>query len=189
MRHNFRDEVGNKYHKLTVLERAPNNKFGHTMWKCKCDCGTIKIIAGSSLRHSTKSCGCIHKELMFERRLGDAVFKIILRNILTDCKIRGHDFDLDLDDIKRVSILPCTYCGREPYEKKCRYQKKRSKAEDDCLILNGIDRIIPSLGYTKNNIAPCCKYCNRAKSDLSVDEFKNLIKLIYKNYCNEDDNY
>jgi hypothetical protein len=181
------DETGNVYGKLTVVSRADNDKNGFGKWICKCDCGNKSIVAGINLRKEkgTRSCGCLKNEIMFTKRSGNAVFGIILRNIKSDCKKRNLPFNITLEDVKEITVQPCSYCKREPYELKCRYQRPDSTVENDCLLLNGIDRIIPSKGYTKGNITPCCKYCNRAKSDLTLDEFKNLIKLIYKNYINE----
>ena len=55
------DMTGQKFGKLTVLERADNDKFGKAQWLCECECGNKKIIAGASLRRGlTVSCGC-HK--------------------------------------------------------------------------------------------------------------------------------
>lgn len=57
----FKDETGNKYGLLTVLERSSKNggKSG-IFWKCKCDCGTIIDVLGCNLRNGhTISCGCI----------------------------------------------------------------------------------------------------------------------------------
>ena len=51
--------VGQTYGKLTVIERAENDKFGKAQWLCQCECGNQKIIAGASLRRGlTISCGC-----------------------------------------------------------------------------------------------------------------------------------
>lgn len=57
-------EIGNKYARLTVLDRVPNlNK--KAMWKCKCDCGNIKEVSGTHLRTGhVKSCGCYHSEVI-----------------------------------------------------------------------------------------------------------------------------
>lgn len=54
----FVDLTGQRFGKLTVLERAPN--IGkHTAWKCKCDCGNIVVKEGTNLKQGhTKSCGC-----------------------------------------------------------------------------------------------------------------------------------
>jgi 5-methylcytosine-specific restriction endonuclease McrA len=44
-----------------------------------------------------------------------------------------------------------------------------------------MDRIDSSKNYSKENVVPCCKQCNSAKSTLSQEEFFNMIKAIYKN--------
>ena len=62
--------------------------------------------------------------------------------------------------------------------------KNQGIESDENLRVNGIDKIIPNLGYIQNNIVSCCTYCNRAKSDLSVDQFKQLIIKIYNNLEN-----
>lgn len=36
---------------------------------------------------------------------------------------------------------------------------------------NGVDRVDSSRGYDKENIVPCCKICNRSKSDMSESDF------------------
>ena len=74
-RKNFIDETGNKYGRLTELEKVENNKAGAVQWKCLCECGNIKIISGSSLRSgNTSSCGCIGKskgEFFIEKLLNE----------------------------------------------------------------------------------------------------------------------
>ena len=63
----FKDLTGMKFDRLTVIERAPDHILPsgkpRTMWLCKCDCGTVKPIAGQGLvQGTTLSCGCRHKE-------------------------------------------------------------------------------------------------------------------------------
>lgn len=57
------DMIGRKFGKLTVLEECKErNKQSQLMYKCKCDCGNIKIVRGYTLRNgSSKSCGCLNK--------------------------------------------------------------------------------------------------------------------------------
>ena len=52
----FKDLTGMRFDKWFVVERAPNNKR-ITMWKCQCDCGTIRNVSANSLT-SKKSKGC-----------------------------------------------------------------------------------------------------------------------------------
>lgn len=48
-------------------------------------------------------------------------------------------------------------------------------------LYNGIDRKNSSEGYTLGNSLPCCRVCNRAKSDMDYEEFKQWIKDIKGN--------
>ena len=53
----------------TVLEKVGTEKAG-TYWKCRCDCGTEKIIRGTSLTSGNSiSCGCYALEKLREDRL------------------------------------------------------------------------------------------------------------------------
>jgi len=62
------DLTGQIFHRLTVLERAENDKFNHVCWKCRCSCGNITKVSRTSLKSgNTKSCGCLHNKLLIER--------------------------------------------------------------------------------------------------------------------------
>jgi hypothetical protein len=60
----FVNLVGRRFTRLVVIERAPNGLLqGQTMWLCKCDCGTEKVIAGPNLNSGkVRSCGCLAAE-------------------------------------------------------------------------------------------------------------------------------
>ena len=59
----LKNEIGNTYGYLTVIERAENTKEGRAMWKCKCKCGNETVVLGKHLRSgNTKSCGCYQRE-------------------------------------------------------------------------------------------------------------------------------
>lgn len=56
--------VGKRFGKLTVVKKAGVDKNNFVNWECKCDCGNIKVIRGTSLKRGlTKSCGCLHKKI------------------------------------------------------------------------------------------------------------------------------
>lgn len=58
------NEIGNRYGRLIVTERAGSNKSGQATWFCQCDCGNKTIVCGSSLRRKeTRSCGCLQREI------------------------------------------------------------------------------------------------------------------------------
>ena len=59
----FIDLTGQKFGRLTVIERAENGKQGHTYWLCKCICGNKTIVRGNHLRKGLiRSCGCLESE-------------------------------------------------------------------------------------------------------------------------------
>lgn len=63
------DLKGQRFGKLLVIERSSNSKTGKAIWKCRCDCGNEKDILADSLRRgTTKSCGCLQRELVSKRR-------------------------------------------------------------------------------------------------------------------------
>lgn len=54
------DLVGQKFGKLTVIERRGSDKGNNAIFLCKCECGKEKEILGLSLKSGgTKSCGCL----------------------------------------------------------------------------------------------------------------------------------
>lgn len=62
------DEVGNKYGKLTVIERVGTKVFPSgqkkPIWLCSCECGNTTEVYGQTLRRGdVKSCGCLRLEL------------------------------------------------------------------------------------------------------------------------------
>lgn len=58
-----KNEIGNKYGRLTVLKRVENNYRGDAQWLCQCECGNQVIVKGVSLRSGhTRSCGCLQKD-------------------------------------------------------------------------------------------------------------------------------
>jgi hypothetical protein len=62
--------TGQKFGKLTVVEKAGNNKQGKQMWVCKCDCGKIKskpALTYELKSGKVKSCGCLYFESNKER--------------------------------------------------------------------------------------------------------------------------
>ena len=54
------DLTGCKFGKLTAVKQVENNKYNHTQWLCKCDCGGSIITETIRLRYGkVNSCGCI----------------------------------------------------------------------------------------------------------------------------------
>jgi hypothetical protein len=62
------DMAGQRIGKLTVIDRAGNEKNGNALWRCRCDCGKEVIASGHRLRRGErKSCGCGYRKQKREK--------------------------------------------------------------------------------------------------------------------------
>jgi len=60
----MKDLTGQKFGRLTVIEKTGKRLCGHIVWKCQCECGNIAEVMGRNLLTGhTKSCGCLEKEI------------------------------------------------------------------------------------------------------------------------------
>jgi hypothetical protein len=60
---NFKDLSGQRFGRLTVIERVKNGSQWKVRWECICDCGSLKVAASSNLKSgNTQSCGCFQME-------------------------------------------------------------------------------------------------------------------------------
>jgi hypothetical protein len=56
------DLSGNVFGHLTVLSLFGKAKGGQVMWRCRCDCGSLTVVASYDLRRgATISCGCVRR--------------------------------------------------------------------------------------------------------------------------------
>ena len=55
-----KNEIGNKYGKLTVIAPTDERIRERVCWICKCDCGNVTTVIGTDLRTGRKTdCGCV----------------------------------------------------------------------------------------------------------------------------------
>src|SRR6266849_3584458 len=65
--------IGQRFGRLQVIATAGRDKNSSAVWRCLCDCGEFKKIAGASLRSGyTKSCGCLSTETRLQSIHGHA---------------------------------------------------------------------------------------------------------------------
>lgn len=113
--------VGNRYGKLTVIERVENNRFGHVCYRCKCDCGGETIVDAGNLRQGvTSSCGCIKSkgEMIVNNWLQEHGFDFRSQYSFDNCVLSTgrrpfFDFVLFKND---KPYLVIEYNGRQHYE-------------------------------------------------------------------------
>lgn len=55
--------VNQKFGRLLVLWKSKTKSGRSMVWDCRCDCGEVVPVTGTSLRTGeTKSCGCLNKD-------------------------------------------------------------------------------------------------------------------------------
>jgi hypothetical protein len=57
--------AGERFCRLSVIDRAPSDRKGNAAWHCVCDCGAKRTVLAQSLKSgATQSCGCLSKEIL-----------------------------------------------------------------------------------------------------------------------------
>ncbi len=164
-----------------ISESHSNPNTGRRYVNARCKCGKEKVICINNVRCGNSTCCGLSPCRGTERDKDIEVgYKAILYVYKKHAKDRGFTFDLDYDYFKELTKGNCHYCGIEPVQL---YQLKNPKTgkirSGVPIIYNGIDRVDSTKGYFNDNVVTCCKICNRAKSNSSLDEFKEWIKRIY----------
>ena len=163
-------QVGDRFGKLVILRQDGVHKkpCGTTerRWLCKCDCGNEVSVLGHNLKSgNTKSCGCLPKQSRLPNNRG--VINHIILQYKRHARDRGLAWGLSYEDVEHLIQQPCFYCGT------INSNHKVTKNCKEGYDHNGIDRIDSFVGYEPNNVVPCCKICNYAKSNLTKDDFIN----------------
>ena len=62
------DLTGEHFGRWTVIEYAGRGNHGEVQYKCRCDCGTERVLRRTSLTSgNSKSCGCLSRDVAKER--------------------------------------------------------------------------------------------------------------------------
>lgn len=191
------DLLGQKFGRLLVIDFEPFVKNKDSHWKCQCDCGKIIVTKGTNLTHGvTKSCGCLRRDTLRKTRNDTRDQRIktlrltlknrrkpeseVAYNILKGtCKRLHRNFSLTYDEFLYLIGKDCFYCGSDT--KSLVYKSKNGRE----FYRMGIDRVDSSKGYIMENCVPCCKICNAAKMDMSIEEFYLWIEKVYRKKYNE----
>lgn len=142
--------VGQKFNKLTVLERAGTDRNRNSLWKCKCECGNIVITTAKSLKSNHKlSCGCD------TRSRGEQYVENYLNNIKTIEAKSEYSFK-DLKDKSPLRFDFAIFCnnkllgcieiqGSQHYNKNDGYYKEEMIIHDQMKEQYCLDNDIPLL--------------------------------------------
>lgn len=136
---------------------------------CRCECGkdTWQVANHLTSGH-TKSCGCLLRE--FNRlEFGVAARNEVLDDYKRGAVNRGLEWSLTDDEFDILASSECFYCHRLPSN------KRASRKLNGSFTYNGIDRLDSKRGYKSTNVVACCKICNRAKSDMTYEQFTDWL--------------
>lgn len=141
----------------TIIE-APH-KSKKALMKCDCGFETWNWLSNLSSHNSQKCKNCLiqspeHKTYLM---------------VLRTASRRSLSWEINESQWIDISSQNCYYCGIEPSNIIADYGYRYS----------GLDRIDSSKGYSLENVVPCCRTCNLAKSDMSQKEFFEWVKRIY----------
>jgi len=191
--------IGKIFGSLTVINSGPDKiyKSGNRVkrWLCKCICGEeILVISNLLLRseYPKISCGCKnYTGAHGNRKLKDpkiASIRSLIKRYRAAARNKSKNIVWDLTEKQANSFFNnnCFYCGTIPMNSYNVYMTKTGKANTKNveyaktaeILFNGIDRKDSSLSYTIDNCVSCCKICNLAKNELSVDDFYKWIERI-----------
>lgn len=86
---------GQVFHRWTIVALSPNKQGAQILWYCRCQCGTMREVTGCSLLNGTsKSCGCLRREILCKpcnavRSQKNPLYSIY-RSMMTRCYNRNH---------------------------------------------------------------------------------------------------
>jgi hypothetical protein len=157
-------------HGVSIIS-GPIKQPNFYAWELSCPYCQNKFIAPTTRFDKAKSCyNC--RGLALRVVSEESTWK----NHYLIVKGRNHSkekgFDLTLEQFIEKSKQNCFYCNASPTP------TKGYRPWSAYINTNGLDRIDSSMGYLYENVVPCCKYCNFAKSDRSVEDFKGWIKRL-----------
>jgi 5-methylcytosine-specific restriction endonuclease McrA len=174
-------EVGSYINGVLYLGDAGitgNKRTGY--FKC-CDCGNIREVAICRIKSGvSKVCRkCANKRMRGIRKYNNENYSAysFFNAYKRSAKKRGYSFSIDKESFLLVSQQNCHYCGRKP-SMKSKYSRKFPSGEIynyPAYTHNGIDRVNNNLGYSIDNIVPCCTICNRAKNSMTYIEYTEYL--------------
>lgn len=160
---------GEKFNRLTIVSFSHSDKRHRKWYIVKCECGKEKNIMGSAMiSGNTKSCGCYGQEVRKNKRISNNHSEItaIILGYKRHAENRGFKWQLTRKQVEGIIKMNCHYCGSPPSN-----IKKTKNSIDEGLKYSGIDRINSKDNYTIENCVSCCKICNYAKSNMTIEEF------------------
>lgn len=170
------DRTGQRFGKVVIVKfagirqrKGRRKGQGGATWLCRCDCGNELVVTTANLT-GTRSCGCGRRRPHKGRPVGSVARNKALASYMRGARQRDLAWELTEEDFFRLVALDCYYCGAPPSV------VQRSGTYEGCEFTHsGLDRVDSKIGYTLQNVLPCCPTCNFAKRDMPFDAFMEWI--------------
>lgn len=171
------DKTGMVFGRLKVIEALGVDGKGNRWWGCLCTCGIKVVTISRDLANGdTKSCGCLQIEIV-KRKGGKNILPIghasrneLLASYKKSALARNYKWEISNNTFFDLVSSNCSYCGTPPDS-----FRKPNKHVNGGFWYSGVDRIDNLIGYEVDNVVSCCWICNRAKSNISKEEFNAWI--------------
>ncbi len=157
---------------LTPIKPVARSKAGNLIWQCRCICGTLCEVAGTSLTrpdgHQGRqySCGCKSKDHCTTHGKSHSREYVLWVGAKQRAKKLNLPFNIDMEDVVIPDKCPCLGIDIVP-------------GEDGGLCNSpSLDRIYPSLGYVKGNVWVISFQANRIKNDSSPQELSAVASAV-----------
>lgn len=155
MTFHYDDITGRRFGRLTAIVYVGKNKHNRALWKCRCDCGSIKIVMVRHLKTSRiVSCGCYRVEQVKKAHMKHGLSRTRLYGAYQTRKRR--EFSKQVDSFWSATlefllfkIFPaCVLCGSTLN-----------------LEIDHVHPISRGGGLRPGNVVILCRHCNRSKSN------------------------
>ncbi len=163
--------IGKRVGKLVAIKKVGITErlyYNSGIYEWECDCGNTCIASSKQINSRIdKSCGC----QSLEKKTINAKKEHFYR-YKKDARKRNIDFNLSIEEFTKLISQDCFYCAIPP-------NTTRKIDKNNSYLYNGIDRVDNNKGYTIENCVACCKMCNFAKNNYTLEEFLIWIKNVY----------
>lgn len=157
-------------------KRIKNPKSGRQKCKESCDiCNSLSSTRWyvSKVPDKTICSSCYGKERRKDleyaekRNIDNKKWNRTFNGASKCARDKGTPFELTKEEWE-LKVVSCFYCDKN-------------------ITTNSgtrLDRIDNSLGYTNENTVGCCRQCNIAKNNYTLEEFKDWVKIVYTKFFN-----
>lgn len=137
----------------------------------ECDCGhQYRLKLTNTLKNDgnfmCRQCYAERDAANFDSHWG---YKAAYSRIKKDARAAGREFEIEIEEFRYLCQQNCYYCGGQP-NNLITYRGQNSFTFR-YFVYSGLDRINNDIGYTRQNVVPCCIICNRAKNSMPFKEF------------------